>query len=73
MPTSCTGDASWPGRQGGTAPSAQFVPIAVSSVLAERAGTQGVDIKLRRSGITVKLSWTASEMDLAAWLRELLR
>lgn len=58
---------------GEVASSAQFVQIAVPSVVAERAGTQGIDVELRRSGITVKLSWTASEMDLAAWLRELLR
>ena len=39
-----------------------------------RSGFAGIEVELRRGGITVKLSWPMSAaLDLSAWMRELLR
>ena len=50
------------------------VPVAVAPVAPGVADERAIEVELRRSGITVKLSWPMSAaMDLSAWMRELLR
>lgn len=52
----------------------QFVPVAVAPVIPQVSDQRGIEIELRRGGITVKLNWPMSAaMDLSAWMRELLR
>jgi transposase len=62
-------------REAGSVPVAgQFVPVAVAPVAPGVADERAIEVELRRSGITVKLSWPVSAaMDLSAWMRELLR
>lgn len=52
----------------------RFVPVAIAPVVPQVADDRAIEVELRRSGITIKLSWPMSaSMDLSVWARELLR
>ena len=52
----------------------RFVPVTVAPVVPPTAHERTIEIELRRGGITVKLAWpTSAAMDLAGWMREILR
>lgn len=55
------------------APAPQFVPVTVAAA-APVAELRGVEIEIRRSAVTIRLTWPpGASSDLANWLRELLR
>ncbi len=62
-------------REAGTATVPErFVPVTVAPVVPPVAHERAIEIELRRGGITVKLAWPMSAaMDLAGWMREILR
>ncbi len=54
--------------------SEHFVPLAVAAAKPEATDERVIEVEVRRSSLTVKLSWPMSAaMDLSAWMRELLR
>ena len=52
----------------------EFVPVTVATSAQVHAGERGIELKLRRGAVTIKLLWPMSAaVELAAFTRELLR
>jgi transposase len=55
----------------------QFVPVTMSRATPQAvtgAESKGIEVELHRGALTMKLIWPATaSLELAAWMRELLR
>lgn len=52
----------------------EFMPIRLPLPAEQATPERGIEVELRRGGMTMKVTWPASATaDFAAWTRELLR
>ncbi|CAN5885949.1 hypothetical protein BH11PSE8_BH11PSE8_19230 [soil metagenome] len=52
----------------------EFMPIRLPLPAEQASPERGIEVELRRGGMTMKITWPASATaDFAAWTRELLR